>query len=363
MGRADSVTFWRLPREAWRRQGFRVSITFVAGLFFVFSGARAAAAQETVPEEVYETPVVSEEVYQEASPEEPVPPVPWTRPVLTIDRLGQTYTLKHLADDIGLLQAAYPELKVETLGKSFQGRDIPILAIGEGEKVLIVSACHGREWITTCLAIKMASEYLYAGRTGGVIDGINIADRLKTRQLWIIPAWNPDGVYISQTQKPLWKANARGVDLNRQFPVSWTWPRWIMKTGPSYMNWPGQKPLSEPESLAIANLMQREKFKYLIAYHSAGELLIWDTCMFRHPSRQKALACLSRIRGKTGYRVYVEPKQRDHPDNSLREYFIKITGCPGFTIEVARPCLAGKPIPTSEMPQIWKQNRVVPLIM
>lgn len=57
-------------------------------------------------------------------------------------------------------------------------------------------------------------------------------------ELWLVPELNVDGVAVGS------RANARGVDLNRNF--SWRWETY--DGGPS--------PLSEPEPQAIANLIE-----------------------------------------------------------------------------------------------------------
>ena len=51
------------------------------------------------------------------------------------------------------------------------------------------------------------------------IGGIVPAKALKNMQIHYIVMANPDGVMISQISSSRWKANAKGVDLNRNFPA------------------------------------------------------------------------------------------------------------------------------------------------
>jgi murein peptide amidase A len=68
--------------------------------------------------------------------------------------------------------------------------------------------------------------------------------------LWLVPAANPDGLAAGTRQ------NAHGVDLNRNWPAAW------VHTGVS-----GPRPLSEPESRAMAAFILRIKPKLTIWYH------------------------------------------------------------------------------------------------
>jgi murein peptide amidase A len=131
------------------------------------------------------------------------------------------------------------------LGRSVDGR--PIVAIETGDfdaptRLLVVGCIHGSE-----------------------PAGIAIANRLsrisppREVDLWIVPALNPDGV-AART-----RGNARGVDLNRNFP--WQWER-LSGAFDS-----GARPLSEPESRIAARLIRRVRPQVSIWFHQHLDLV------------------------------------------------------------------------------------------
>lgn len=159
-------------------------------------------------------------------------------------------------NDIKDFYASYKQRKC-VIGYSFQGREIFAFHTGEstGKQFISVYAVHAREWITAYLAVRHL-------KIGTSVGG------------WIIPLLNPDGAQISQTKYPLWKANARGVDLNCNFDAEWGTGRLNTRVR-SGENCIGDYPFSETETLALKNFTERVHPAVTLSWHTKGEEIYW----------------------------------------------------------------------------------------
>lgn len=129
--------------------------------------------------------------------------------------------------------------EVREIGRTVQDR--PILAYRVGDpnasvKAVVMSAIHGDERGPIRIANNLVN--------GAPIQGVD---------LWVIPVFNPDGLAKRS------RRNARGVDLNRNFPTDW---------GRSFgQTYSGPRPVSEPETAALMTFLDEINPAYLVSFH------------------------------------------------------------------------------------------------
>ena len=154
---------------------------------------------------------------------------------------------------------------------------------GKRPAVLYSSAQHAREWITPEMNRRLLHYYLDNYQTNRDIHRI-----IDTSELWFVPVANPDGYDFTFTDgNRLWRKNLRdndgdgvitgndGVDPNRNYPTKWGYDNEGSSPSTSSQVYRGTAPASEPETRALDGLMRRIKFKFLVNYHSAAELLLY----------------------------------------------------------------------------------------
>ena len=167
-------------------------------------------------------------------------------------------------------------------GTSLEGVPLHVYLPDEGRaEMLILASIHGDESETTVVV----SEALRCLPSGDLRSAV-------------ILCANPDGM-LGGT-----RGNARGVDLNRNFPTS----NW--KPDPVYYKTrandardialsPGSEPASEPETKALLSLIDRVKPRAIVSLHAA--LACIDDAGGSHLGRQLAARCALPLLTEIGY--------------------------------------------------------------
>lgn len=179
-------------------------------------------------------------------------------------------------------------VKVSSIGKTVEGRDIWAMQInttpehllaGQSTKpgVIFMGNHHAREHVSAEIPLMLA-QHLLDHR-----DDAQIAALLESRDLWIIPMVNPDGVEydIATGSYRMWRKNraknrdgTMGVDLNRNYGYKWgTGGSSSSGSSDVYM---GPKPFSEPESAAIRDFVTaHQNARVLLSFHTFSELILY----------------------------------------------------------------------------------------
>lgn len=295
------------------------------------------------------------------------------------------YTYEEMVEDIALLQARYPALlHVDITGQSADGRDLYLLTLGDPnapQHVLIHAGIHAREHLNPLLVMEQVEQFLdFYG--SGYYHEKSYQELFSGIAVHVIPMVNPDGIAISQSGESAirspellelvracyacdtaerrtsssyqnylarWKANARGVDLNRNFPFGFVAGDGVQHS--SYAGYQGPAPLSEPETLSLGAVTVLYQPSVIINYHSMGEVAYWDTA----ENRYKQIS-----RDFTDHMLSLIPYKRMRPGSASGSYldWIYSLDSPVRSITFETGDVAC-PLPPSQYPKIWMQHALV----
>jgi murein peptide amidase A len=187
---------------------------------------------------------------------------------------------------------------VETIGYSVEGRPMVCHRFGNrGPRLLIKASIHGTEGAGTPLARELI-RWLEAH-----------PETWRQCTIFVLPVSNPDGLHAGR------RFNARGVDLNRNFPAG-------NREAKARF---GLNPLSEPESRALHDFILREKPDVIVAIHQPLHCVDYDG-----PALAASLA--SRLAETTSL-----PMQKlGARPGSLGAWFGETLGRPILTLELPR---------------------------
>ena len=241
-----------------------------------------------------------------------------------------------------------------TIGSSVEGRRLFALHVGSPEGPQIVSqyAIHAREWVTALIALHHIER--------GVAKG----------GAWILPLMNPDGALLCEEgaaslseerrERLLalnrdgdfrhFKANANAVDLNVNFDAHWgTGKSNVLR--PSYANYIGPEPLSEPETQALRDFTLERKPAATLSWHTKGEEIYFQFHQkFSQKLRDKRLAKV--LAKSTGYPLAT----LEGSAGGYKDWCIEKLKIPAFTIEVGPDSLP-HPLGREALPDLLKRTK------
>ena len=260
------------------------------------------------------------------------------------------YDYNIMVNDINFIKENYPFIKVDTIGKTLEGREIYVLKLGNGPKEVFYNGSHhAQEWITSWLLMRFIFDYAYAYENNTRLAGFDVRELYNEYSIYIVPMVNPDGIEIGKTT-PGWQANARGVDLNHNYDAKWKEGKdYIAEvygvTEPGPTRYSGEYPESEPESKAVADFTRANNFEYVIALHSQGEVIYW---LFGEKIPEGARELAAYFSAVSGYRLDETADSADF--SGYKDWVIDKFNRPGFTIEVG---LGENPLPEEQFDKIY----------
>lgn len=273
------------------------------------------------------------------------------------------YSYSDMSRDIKKMAQFYQDvMELSVLSKTADNNNVYCVRLGNKDakkKVVIQSTMHAREWLNSQLIMKMLErccKSYYSGKYGG----ISYKNLFNNVCFYILPMLNPDGVNISQyglarIKSPSlrklvkrlgrgrysrWKANARGVDLNKNFSAGFRkGSARRSKRGPA--GYSGPYVCSERESRALQNLVNKLKPKAVINYHEAGRVIYYT----------RASSLTSLVRQKTGYRLIHESIKG--ANGSFGDWLTR----KGITWCTPETCIGTAPVGHSQFYYEWGKHR------
>jgi predicted deacylase len=257
-------------------------------------------------------------------------PAPWSQ---YLDPQGLEIAWKEVAE------AAHG--RVTTCGQSVEGRPLHAIELGrpEGAPVLLTGLMHGVEMVGALALLDFVR---------GVVES-PAGELLRHARLVVVPVVNPDAFAencerLSQGRRAFQRCNARGVDLNRNFPRLRERMPWNPLGGsrfPLSPHYVGPAPLSEPESRALHDVADRLRPRVSLAFHSFGELLLYPWAYTARPNPKQAVyqragrAFVKALRGPE-YRV-MQATDWYATVGDMDDWLDAAYGTLAYTVEVSRP--------------------------
>ena len=212
-----------------------------------------------------------------------------------IIKIKDKYNSYFLKNDCDYLKYEYPNLVINSIGKSTLGEDIYCLRLGIGKKHLLLHAgFYANESITSLICMLWVEKFLACLKKQELYKGYDLMELWDKVSIFIIPMANPDGINLVLGDKltrlreeyyfiwknyennlEFWKSNIRGVNLMLNYPYSWEkYSFKLFKIGivkPCPSAYPGPNCLSEVETKNIYNFIRFIDINKIISISTYGE--------------------------------------------------------------------------------------------
>jgi Zinc carboxypeptidase. len=287
---------------------------------------------------------------------------------MIIDFNIRLYSYDNFLSDANKLVKQYEKiLQYVTIGTSHDNRDIILLKLGNGQQTIVCSGgVHARETINPIVLLKiieyyadlyvnykqkrlklfskLGKPYSYLGAEyDQMLYGTCIYELLQTFSILFVPLLNPDGYTIAlegfeairdpklrekcitmQQPSEQWKYNARGIDINRNFP-SVLWKKKFDQDNPA----------SENETKALISLFQAYKSKGYLDFHSRGKQIYYYRSVMPDSYNHKQLDIALALKNVTNYELVMPEDEIDSGDTggNTVHYFSEYFHKPALTIE------------------------------
>ncbi len=285
------------------------------------------------------------------------------------------FSSQRQAEYLWRLRREFPFVYIQELTQTAYGRPIYALQIGSGDrKVLLTAGHHANEAITSEVLWQFLFHWCEALRDGGAVCGADALSLYHGAMVYLVPLLDPDGAdlvagaIVPETPEyraaaklasaypgvPFpsgWKANLSGVDLNLNYPARWELARSIKASGgvsgPAPRDYPGHRPLDQPETAALAAYTACIRPDLMLALHTQGRV-IYPGPKEAAPEGSEALA--QRLAAVSGYQVEEVPAESANA--GFKDWFLQRFHRPAFTVECG---LGENPLPPSALTELCRE--------
>ncbi|ETP73660.1 putative carboxypeptidase [Lachnospiraceae bacterium JC7] len=290
------------------------------------------------------------------------------------------YTYENMVADLSVLQANYPEMKMDSLGTTPDNRSLYHVIVGNPNakhKILVHSGIHAREYIVCQVVMREIASLLEMQQKGAVYNNCSIADLLQNTCIHFVPMVDPDGITLVQggvdalqtdgakmsvmsianmdgasdmsNYVRTWKNNINGVNLNRNFDANWEeTPSKV--DHPSSMNYKGSSAESEVESKVLADLTRALMPDRTISYHTQGRVIYWyfgETGNYKNEGFNLATI----VHNNTNYSISNSWAPKDAA--GFKDWAVQKLDIPSVTIECG---LGTSPVEEEQIERMWAEN-------
>lgn len=288
--------------------------------------------------------------------------------------LEKNYTYEEMRARMQKLAGQYPQfIHLDAIGTSHDGREILSLTMGNPRKALFCTAgIHGRESVNPIVLIRIMENYARAYREKAPVRGqsYTIYELLSRYGISFVPLANPDGYEVAcrgferirnpKLRRELeaqsipareWKRNARGVDINRNFPCRSYRPQRE-----------GDAPASENETKALMQLFQSCDSIGYVDFHSRGKIIYYHRQAMSDDYNQYSYQLAQYLQDLSGYQIGGPEEEFQTPGsggNSVN-YYSETLQMPAITVETVEES-ASFPLHTRYQKETYEEIHRIPL--
>lgn len=216
-------------------------------------------------------------------------------PIIPQGSVRGYHTFEQIDEAMRAIAQAAPEVaSVRQVGTSFEGRPINALCVGQcangapssaGPTVLFTALQHSREPLGSLVSLHYADELARKWLAGEAATRALLA----RRSLLIVPVVNPDGyawniAHIDRASMRMVRKNRRpacrsagtidaGIDINRNYDFAFEHDNDGSNPDPCAEDYRGTGAFSEPESIAIRDLVRATRPSLAMNWHSYGRFV------------------------------------------------------------------------------------------